>query len=274
MRLGQVYWDVFLIAFTAIALWESYQPRRESTRLTVRRWGRNGILAAMTDAAGLLLRLTPIAVAAAVADTRDGLLNGSFAPLPLRIVVSVLILDFVRYLQHRGMHAVGAFWRLHQVHHSDDHVDLTTGLRFHPGEMAVTQICYLAIVALLAPPVVAVMIADFALMVQNLFTHANVCLPAALERRLRMVLVTPEMHRVHHSVRRDEQNANFGGLFPFWDRACGTYRAAPADAEDRLRFGLQQLHSEAPPSLFALLRMPFAIANSRGRVQRRPEGGT
>src|SRR5215216_2227071 len=107
MRLGQVYWDVFLIAFTAIALWESYQPRRESTRPTLRRWSRNGILAAMTDAAGLLLRLTPIALAAAVADSRYGLLNGSFGPLPLRILVSVLILDLFRYLQHRGMHAIG-----------------------------------------------------------------------------------------------------------------------------------------------------------------------
>jgi sterol desaturase/sphingolipid hydroxylase (fatty acid hydroxylase superfamily) len=257
MTLSRVYWDVLLIAFTAVALWESFSPRHERTRPTLRRWGRNGILIGLSDLVGLLLRVTPIVVATTVAASPYGLLNQPFLPLPVRVVAAVLVLDFVRYLQHRGLHTFGVFWRLHQVHHSDEHFDLTTGLRLHPVEGVVIHVSYAAVVALLAPPLVAVVIADFALMVQNFFAHANVRLPERLERRLRFILITPEMHRVHHTIRRDEQNSNFGAVFPFWDRLLNTYRAAPADADEDLRFGLAHLQDGAPPSLAALLRMPF-----------------
>jgi sterol desaturase/sphingolipid hydroxylase (fatty acid hydroxylase superfamily) len=263
MRLPQVYADVLLSAFTVLALWESFQPRRRGTRPTLRRWGRNGGLAALSDAAGLLVRVTPLVVAAAVIDSPYGLLNRSTVPFALQFLASIVLLDFVRYLQHRGMHVVNAFWRLHQVHHSDEHVDVTTGLRFHPVEAIVTQLSYAAVVALLAPPVLAVMVVDLALIVQNLFGHANVRLPQLFERRLRMIVITPEMHRVHHSVRRDEQDANFGVIFPFWDHLCGTYCPAPADDDARVRFGLKRLQDDAPLSLMALLRMPFGGGGSR-----------
>ena len=253
----QRYWDVLLIAFIAIALWESFSPRRETTRPTLRRWGQHWILSGIDTAIGLLLRLTPVVIAAAVADSPYGVLNRSFLPLPVRVVAGVLLLDFVRYVQHRGLHAVSVFWRLHQVHHSDEHFDLTTGLRFHPAETVVTHLSYAAVVALLAPPVVAVVIADFGLMIQTFFAHANIRLPRRLEHRLRLFMVTPEMHRVHHTVRREEQNANFGAIFPFWDRLCRTYRAAPADADEYLRFGLSYLRDGQPRTLAALLRMPF-----------------
>ena len=272
MKLPQVYADALLIAFISIALWESFNPRRQNTRPTLRRWGRNWILAGTTDLVGLLLRVSPIATAAAVASSPYGLLNGSSTPLALRVVASLFILDFFQYLRHRGMHVFGAFWRLHQVHHSDEEFDVTTGLRFHPGEAAVTQILYVGVVALLAPPVAGVFVADLAAIVLNVFTHANIRLPQPLERRLRMVLITPEMHRVHHSVRGDEQNSNFGVVFPFWDRLFGTYRAAPADADDELRFGLREWQHRAPLTLGTLLRMPFAIAGSRSRVQSVAEG--
>jgi sterol desaturase/sphingolipid hydroxylase (fatty acid hydroxylase superfamily) len=268
-----MYWDVLLIAFIAIALWESFSPRREGTRPTLRRWGQNWILTGLADAAGLLLRVSPVIVAAAVAASPYGVLNRPFLPLPVRVVASVLLLDFVRYLQHRGLHAIGAFWRLHQVHHSDEHFDLTTGLRFHPAESVITHLSNAAVVALLAPPLVAVVIADFGLMIQSFFAHANIRLPQRLERGLRVILVTPEMHRVHHTVRREEQNANFGAIFPFWDRLCRTYRAAPADADEHLRFGLSYLH-DGEPSLAALLRMPFIGAGPAvGRTLSGPAPG-
>jgi sterol desaturase/sphingolipid hydroxylase (fatty acid hydroxylase superfamily) len=260
---SRLYWDLFLTAFFVIALWESFQPRRRPTVAPAGRWGRHAALAALSSVAGLLFRTSPILVAAAVASSPYGLLNRSPAPFWVRCLVAVLLLDLARYLQHRLMHSWPVLWRLHQVHHSDEDFDLTTGLRFHPLEAVLTQGSYLGVVAVLAPPVEAVLVAELATVVQNFFAHANARIPAFIERPLRRVLVTPEMHRVHHSVEIDEQNTNFGSILPFWDSLFRTYRAAPRD-HDTLRFGLKELAPGTDLPMRVLLSMPFA-----GRRRRR-----
>jgi sterol desaturase/sphingolipid hydroxylase (fatty acid hydroxylase superfamily) len=253
----RLYGNALLLAFTAVALWESFSPRRSETRPTLRRWGHNGILLLLTNIVSFLLRLTPVAVASAAAANPYGVLNRPVVPLVAQIVLAFLALDLLRYFQHRVLHIVDMFWRLHQVHHSDDHYDLTTGVRFHPLEVVVTQSTYLGVIALLAPPIEGVLLFELTAVAQNFFLHANVRLPEWCERRLRRVLITPEMHRVHHSVRVEEQNTNFGFIFPVWDHLLGTYRAAPAGGHDALRFGLYEWRDVPAPTLSALLRMPF-----------------
>jgi sterol desaturase/sphingolipid hydroxylase (fatty acid hydroxylase superfamily) len=263
--LPRLYGNVLFLAFTAVALWESFRPRRSETRPTLRRWGHNGVLLVLTNAVGFLLRLTPVAVASAASANPYGLLSRPAVPLAAQMVLAFLALDLLRYFQHRVLHVVEVFWRLHQVHHSDDHYDLTTGVRFHPLEAVVTQSTYLCAIALLAPPVEAVLLFELVAVAQNFFLHANVRIPDVWERLLRRVLITPEMHRVHHSMRLDEQNTNFGFIFPVWDHLLGTYRAAPAGGHEALRFGLHEWSDQPAPTLGTLLRMPFGSRERRSR---------
>jgi sterol desaturase/sphingolipid hydroxylase (fatty acid hydroxylase superfamily) len=262
-RASTLYWDVFLVAFCGVALWESFQPRQRPTRPTGRRWAHHGVFALLTNVVGLLFRTSPVLVAAAVAWSPHGLLNRAWLPAAAQWAVALLALDLTRYWQHRLLHSMDALWRVHQVHHSDEDFDLTTGLRFHPVESAVTHASYLAVVAVLAPPLEAVIAVEFATMVQNFFAHANISLPDALERHLRRVVVTPEMHRVHHSVDVSEQNTNFGAILPVWDRLFGTYLAAPHGGRLELRFGLSEHTPGAEQAMADLLAMPFARRERR-----------
>jgi sterol desaturase/sphingolipid hydroxylase (fatty acid hydroxylase superfamily) len=262
---AQRYWDVLLFALTALALLESFYPWRAATRPTLRRWSVNGACLAMTCVVGVILRVTPIAVAAAVAGNHFGLLNSLRMPVLLRVTASVLMLDAARFAQHWTMHRFHALWRLHSVHHSDERVDVTTALRFHPLETAVLQISYIPVVAILAPPVLAVLLVEFATLVQELFTHANVTLPRTWEPLVRRVLITPHTHKVHHSVRGEEQNSNFGILFPFWDHLCRTYRETSLAGEDGLQFGVKELPG-APITLARLLAIPFDVLDVQSRA--------
>jgi sterol desaturase/sphingolipid hydroxylase (fatty acid hydroxylase superfamily) len=261
--LSRLYWDFFLTAFFALALWESFQPRRDRVWPVGRRWSHHGALAAIGNLVGLLFRTSPLLVSVAVATSPYGLLNHAGVPLWIRAIFCVCLLDATRYVQHRLLHSSRVLWRLHQVHHSDEDFDLTTGLRFHPVEAVVTQGSYLIVVAILAPPLEAVVASEFATVAQNFFSHANVRIPAAIERPLRRILITPEMHRVHHSVDVDEQNTNFGTILPFWDRMFGTYLAEPAAGPDGVRFGLRDLQPGTRLTLAKLLTMPFVRQDSR-----------
>lgn len=262
-RVSSLYWDVFLVAFCGVALWESFQPRQRPTRPTGRRWAQHGVLALLTNVVGLLFRTSPLLVAAAVASSPHGLLNRAWLPVAAQWTVAALALDLTRYWQHRLLHSVGALWRVHQVHHSDEDFDLTTGLRFHPVESAVTHASYLAVVAVLAPPLEAVIVVEFATMVQNFFAHANIRLPEGLERHLRRIVVTPELHRLHHSVDVAEQNTNFGAILPVWDRVFRTYLSAPHGGRDHLRFGLRERAPGGKQAMADLLAMPFAPRERR-----------
>jgi sterol desaturase/sphingolipid hydroxylase (fatty acid hydroxylase superfamily) len=228
----------------------------------VRRWTRNAALAAITNVVGLLFRTSPLLVAATVSASPYGLLNRSALPFAIRWVAAVLILDLTRYAQHRLLHSIPLLWRLHQVHHTDEHFDLTIGVRFHPIESAVTYASYLSVVALVAPPFEAALVVELASVAQNFFSHANVKIPDSLEPNLRRILITPEMHRLHHSVLVQEQNTNFGAILPWWDRLFGTYRHQPAGGHERLRFGLRELETGSEFTLMRLLAMPFVAESA------------
>ena len=170
--------------------------------------------------------------------TAGGLLNHFVVPFWVAVPVAVIALDLVIWMQHVMVHAVPVLWRLHQVHHADLDFDVTTGARFHPIEIALSMLIKLATISVLGPPVLAVLIFEVLLNATAMFNHGNVRLPAALDRVLRWFVVTPDMHRVHHSVEADETNSNFGFNLPWWDRLFGTYRAQPRAGHDAMTIGI------------------------------------
>jgi sterol desaturase/sphingolipid hydroxylase (fatty acid hydroxylase superfamily) len=171
------------------------------------------------------------------------------------------LLDLLRYGQHYVYHAVPVLWRIHQVHHADPDYDWSTSLRFHPGEVLLTQGIYLAVIAVLAPPAMAVLCLEFADVVENIFVHANVAVPGWIDNRLRRWLVTPDMHRIHHSDEFSEQNSNFGVVFPWWDRLFRTYRQEPAGGHVNMRVGLHEVDVRQGVSLIGMLALPFRGAS-------------
>lgn len=222
---AQVFWCVFIATFLAVAVWETYCPKRELRFPAGKRWGHHALLYLL---AGLVSRLVPMSgpmlVAVHVADRPWGLLNHAAIPLPISIISTVLLLDFMRYGAHAAHHKIGALWRLHQVHHSDPDFDVATYARTHPVEGVIIRGLNAAAVYLLAPPVIAVLAFEIVSVVHGFFSHANATMPDWLARGLQKVVFTPEEHRVHHSVDYGDQNTNFGEIFPWWDRLFGTYR--------------------------------------------------
>ena len=180
-------------------------------------------------------------------------------PLPgwSHIILSLIGLDFAIYVQHVLLHALPVFWRLHRVHHIDLDVDVTTGLRFHPVEICLSMLYKAALVLLLGAPPAAVIAFEVILNATSLFNHSNIRLPAALDRLLRQVLITPDLHRIHHSVLEVETNSNFGFSVPFWDRLCGTYRDQPSQSHTTMGLGLKAYREPRSLGLGRLLLNPF-----------------
>lgn len=248
----------FFGVFMVLTTWEFLRPRRKLRGEKLSRWFANlGIL--VVDA--LVVRaIFPAATVgmAFLADERGwGLLNNLDLGPAKTIIVSVIILDLLIYLQHVMFHAVPALWRLHMVHHADVDFDCTTGLRFHPVEIVLSMLIKLAAVAALGPPTVAVLIFEVVLNATAIFNHGNVRLPAAADRLLRWIVVTPDMHRVHHSVRPRETNSNFGFNLPWWDRLLGTYRDQPEAGHLEMTIGLDQFQDRPRQNLPWLLALPF-----------------
>ncbi len=248
----------FFGIFVVMAGWETYAPRRARTVSRWVRWPNNlGIVALNT----VLLRvLVPTAAVglAALGETRDwGLLNNVSLAYWLTIVVAMVLLDFAVYLQHVLFHAVPALWRLHRMHHADLDFDVTTGARFHPLEILASMLIKFAVIAALGPPAVAVLLFEVALNATAMFNHANVNIPVAFDRLLRLIVVTPDMHRVHHSVRPSETNSNFGFNLPWWDRLFRTYRAQPEDGHLEMTIGLERFRTARDLRLDRLLVQPF-----------------
>jgi sterol desaturase/sphingolipid hydroxylase (fatty acid hydroxylase superfamily) len=257
-----------------MALWELLAPRR---RLTVRRsvrWTSNlGLVALDTLAARFLVPLGAVGMALLAAERGWGLFHN--VPLPdwLTVVLSVVILDLVIYFQHVLFHAVPLLWRLHLVHHADLDFDATTGVRFHPLEILLSLGIKMGAVVLLGAPALAVLLFEVLLNATSVFNHGNVRLPAWLDRLLRLVVVTPEMHRVHHSVRPRETNSNFGFNLPWWDFLFGTYRAQPVDGHEGMTVGLEQFRDERRTErLHWLLLLPFVGRSGDYPVNRRGPG--
>jgi sterol desaturase/sphingolipid hydroxylase (fatty acid hydroxylase superfamily) len=249
----------FAGVFAAVALAEWRSPRRALALSRLRRWAANlGILAVDIVVLRLVFPAAAVGLAVLAAERGWGLFNNVGVPGWAALVLSVAALDFVIYLQHVMFHAVPVLWRLHRVHHADTDFDLTTGLRFHPIEIVLSMLIKFAAVVVLGPPALAVIVFEVLLNATAVFNHGNLRLPAAVDRVLRLLVVTPDMHRVHHSVHAHETNSNFGFSIPWWDRLFGTYQAQPDDGHVAMSIGLDRFREEKwSASLPALLVLPF-----------------
>lgn len=261
----------FLTVLTAMALWERIAPRRSLALPRSTRWFSNlGLMVLGSLAAKLLVPVAATGVALLAARQGSGLFNQVATPGWVALAVSVAVLDAAIYLQHLMFHAVPVLWRLHLVHHADVDFDTTTGVRFHPIEIVLSLLIKCAVILLLGPPVTAVILFEVLLNATALFNHGNVRLPRALDRRLRWLVVTPDMHRVHHSVHSNETNSNFGFNLPWWDRLCGTYREQPRDGHVGMVIGLHEPRDlRLVARLSGLLRLPFTRAGAGYAINRR-----
>ncbi|MFH1117899.1 MAG: sterol desaturase family protein [Pseudomonadota bacterium] len=248
----------FLGIFLAVALGELAAPRRRLTTSRVSRWFANiGIVVINTALVRLLFPVAAVGIAVIAAQKHWGLFNNIAVPYWVAVVVSVVILDFVIYLQHVLFHAVPIFWRLHMVHHADLDFDLTTGSRFHPIEIFLSMLVKIAAVVLIGAPAVSVILFEVLLNATSMFNHGNVFIPLGIDRVLRLLVVTPDMHRVHHSVFPFETNSNFGFNLPWWDRLLGTYRDRPRLGHEGMTIGLNQFRDPSRLTLTRILALPF-----------------
>ena len=264
LRLGS-----FAGLFALVALWEWRAPRRNSTWERLRRWPSNLGIALISN---LLLRLLMPAAAlgsALLAAERGwGLFNQLSPPPAVAFVASVLLLDLTIYCQHRVFHRVPLLWRLHRMHHSDPDFDVSTAVRFHPLEILLSMGIKMTAVLLLGAPAAAVLVFELLLNATSVFNHGNLRLPAGMDRWLRWLIVTPDMHRVHHSVRCKETDSNFGFSIPWWDRLFGSYRAQPADGHEGMRIGLNEFSGESEIRLGEMLLQPLRNAPARTNARR------
>lgn len=249
----------FVGVLLVLGLAEWAWPRRVASAPRRNRWLTN-LLILVVDAAVLRLALPVLAVAWALeAESRGwGLFNIVEWPGWLEFALAVLLLDLAIYAQHRVMHRVPFLWRLHRVHHTDLDFDASTGVRFHPLEILFSMLIKLALVTVLGPGALAVLVFEILLNASSLFEHANLRIPVGVDRWLRWLVVTPDMHRVHHSIHGDEYNRNFGFSFPWWDRLLGSYRAQPRDGHLDMRIGQTRFRDHADQRLDRLLLQPLS----------------
>ena len=241
-----------------MALWELAAPMRRADMPRVIRWSNNLALVALDGALlRLVFPLTLAAFATWIGTKGWGLFALTNLPLWVEGLAAILILDLAIWAQHRAFHHIPLLWRLHRMHHTDTDFDVTTGLRFHPVEILASMAIKLAMVAVLGPPALAVLIFELLLNASSLFNHANIRLPARIDRALRLVLVTPDMHRVHHSTIREETDSNFGFTLPWWDRLFGTYRAQPAKGHLDMTIGLTSFRDPRELWLDRLVTQPL-----------------
>jgi sterol desaturase/sphingolipid hydroxylase (fatty acid hydroxylase superfamily) len=269
----QIRLGAFLGVFAMMALWEVAAPRRHRSLGRLWRWPSNLGVTALN---AIIIRFLFPAIAVAVAGIGELENWGAFNNLPVSfdpylpwaaIVPSVILLDLAIYLQHVMFHAIPALWRLHRMHHADLDIDVTTGARFHPLEIIMSLFVKIAAVAAIGPPPQAVVIFEVLLNATSMFNHGNVYIRENIDRILRWVIVTPDMHRIHHSVLRSETNSNFGFNLSWWDRALGTYRAQPARGHHGMTIGLDQFRDPGELRLDRMLLQPW-----RGDVGAYPIG--
>lgn len=253
-----VRFGAFLSVLLVLWAWEALAPRRPRRIPRRLRWGGNlGVLAVDV----LVLRLAAPGAALGTAflaeEGRWGLLPALGLPQWARLLLSVVLLDLVIYLQHVLFHILPLLWRFHRMHHSDVEFDATTGVRFHPVEILISLGIKMGAVAALGAPPLGVLLFEVLLNATSVFNHGNVRLPARLDGVLRWFVVTPEMHRVHHSVIRRETDSNFGFNLPWWDRIFGTYRPRPAKGHLGMTLGIPAFRKPEDSKLWALLVQPF-----------------
>jgi sterol desaturase/sphingolipid hydroxylase (fatty acid hydroxylase superfamily) len=272
---GMIRFTIFAGVFLAMALIELAWPKRELLVSKRKRWLTN---LAISATGTLLLRLmaataAPIAAIAAAfyAEAQGiGLLNQFAWPAWVKIAIALIVLDLAIWAQHWASHKVPLFWRLHQVHHADRDIDVTTAVRFHPVEIGLSMLWKIAVVIPLGASPLAVFLFEVILNACAMFNHANIAMPAWLDRTLRLVIVTPDMHRVHHSVLHREHDSNYGFNLSIWDRLFGTYTPQPEGGHQGMTIGLKPYQSEAPVRFGWSLRLPFGQQKPESR-SRMPE---
>ena len=244
--------------FLALAFWEVFAPRRALSVGRATRWPSNlGILMLDAVLVRLLIPVAAVGMAVIAAQRGWGLLNITPWPAALEALIGFLALDLAIYLQHIAFHRIPLLWRLHRMHHADLDIDVTTGLRFHPIEIVLSMLIKIAVVVLVGVPAVAVIAFEVVLNATSMFNHSNAAMPFWLDRIVRLLVVTPDMHRVHHSVLRHETDSNFGFNLPWWDCLFGTYRPAPEAGHERMTIGLPVFRDRQELRLDRLITQPF-----------------
>jgi sterol desaturase/sphingolipid hydroxylase (fatty acid hydroxylase superfamily) len=248
----------YAAVFASMSLWEWWAPRRALSVGRRPRWpGNLGILAVDIMAVRLLVPTAAVGVALLTDSRGWGLFNLIGLPVWASILIGVIALDLVIYTQHVIFHHVPALWRLHRMHHADLDIDVTTGVRFHPLEILLSLAIKMAAVAALGVPAPAVLFFEVLLNATSMFNHSNVALPPRLEPIARWIVVTPQMHQVHHSILQAETDSNFGFNLPWWDRLFGTYCAKPSAGEQKIVIGLPIFRDIAELNIVRLLTQPF-----------------
>ncbi len=264
--------SVFASVIVAMALWELWAPRRRLSVGRVWRWPSNLGVVALDSLIVRMLFPTAAVGFALLCEARGwGLFNALPLPFGLVTAICVVLLDLAIYLQHVLFHAVPALWRLHRMHHADLDIDVTTGIRFHPVEILLSLLIKFVVIALLGAPALSVLIFEVLLNATSMFNHSNVAMPAAVDRIVRLLVVTPDMHRVHHSILRGETNSNFGFNFPWWDRLFGTYRAQPKEGHDGMTIGIESFRDPAELRLDRMLLQPLRDVQDPYPILRRQE---
>lgn len=261
----------FFSILIVMALWEIAAPRRALTVSKAVRWVNNlGLVFFNSFLLRVIFPAAAVGMAAFTSTNGWGIFNYYEVPFWVAVVASVVILDFIIYLQHVMVHAIPALWRLHRMHHADLDFDVTTGARFHPLEIILSMLIKFATIVVIGPPVIAVVIFEVVLNATAMFNHGNVRLPSGLDRVLRWIVVTPDMHRVHHSVEDDEANSNFGFSLPWWDRLFGTYRDQPRGGHDGMTIGIRKYREARQVAwLPGMMMLPFKGKISDYAINRR-----
>ena len=249
---------VFILVFSAMALAEGVMPRRRRSFSRLSRWPANLAIAAINNiTVRILFPVTAIGVAYFAEHRGIGLLNRIEPPAPIGLVGALIALDLAIYLQHRVFHAVPLLWRIHRMHHADLDFDVATGLRFHPAEIVISMLIKIGVVLAIGASAMSVLVFEVLLSSTSMFNHGNLEISATCDRWLRWLLVTPDMHRVHHSIVPTETNSNFGFNLPWWDHLMRTYRAEPASGHLAMTIGLDQFRSGEELNLVRMLTQPL-----------------
>ena len=261
---------VFLGVLVAMALWELWSPRRRIEIPRLIRWSNNLALVVIdTLVVRLLFPVAAVALALVMSEQGWGLFNLLEWAVWVEVVICVVLLDFAIYLQHVVFHHVPVLWRLHRMHHADVAIDVTTGLRFHPLEIVLSMAFKLVLVVLLGPPAIAVLIFEVVLNASAMFNHSNIRLPKRVDAVVRLFIVTPDMHRVHHSVVPRETNSNYGFNVPWWDRLLGTYIAQPKAGHDEMQIGLNQFRARRELWIDRMILQPLRRGSDRSSEDQR-----
>ena len=260
----EVYWrlGVFFAILLAVALWETFQPRRTWHLSRTSRWTNHLLLSFInTLLVRLVIPLTVAAYALILESKGIGLLNWLPLPYWIAVIAGVVLMDLAIYAQHVYFHKLNFFWRFHRMHHTDLDFDVTTGIRFHPIEIVISMVIKFAVVSGLGPPALALIVFEILLNATSMFNHGNVQVPPAVDRVLRWFIVTPDMHRVHHSITKHETDSNFGFNLPCWDRLFGTYRNQPAAGHLKMTIGLPIFRADSENRIDRLISQPFRNAH-------------